>query len=418
MGGAGARVRSGTRGTLGGVTSSLARPTRRTVLLGAVGAAAGLAGCGAPSGDARAEPTGDAASPVPAPGASTTTSPSPTRTASASPSASPEPSPTGRPDPAVAGTVADDLDVPWGLAFFANGDALVSERDTARLLRVTPKGRVTRLGEVRGVQPATGIGEGGLLGVALAPGDEDTVFAYLTSGSDNRVVRLSIARGKVGRPRPVLTGIPTSVHHHGGRLLFAPDGSLFVSTGDAEDSALAQQRGSLAGKVLRIRPDGRAASGNPYGNRTWTYGHRNVEGLAFDADGRLWATEFGDKRADELNRIVKGRNYGWPRVEGRGGGDRYTDPAATWSPTSSCSPAGLAITRSTAFVGALQGRCLFSVALDGTKAAKPRQHFADDHGRIRNVVAAPDGSLWVTTSNTDGRRTPGKDDDKILRVTL
>ena len=317
----------------------------------------------------------------------------------------------------MAGTVADDLDVPWGLAFFANGDALVSERDTARLLRVTPKGRVTRLGEVRGVRPATGIGEGGLLGVALAPGDEDTVFAYLTSGSDNRVVRLSIARGKVGRPRAVLTGIPTSVHHHGGRLLFAPDGSLFVSTGDAEDSALAQQRGSLAGKILRIRTDGRAASGNPYG-RTWTYGHRNVEGLAFDADGRLWATEFGDKRADELNRVVKGRNYGWPRVEGRSGDDRYTDPAATWSPTSSCSPAGLAITRSTAFVGALQGRCLFSVALDGTTAAKPRRHFADDHGRIRNVAAAPDGSLWMTTSNTDGRRTPGKDDDKILRVTL
>lgn len=400
------------------MTSSSARPTRRTVLLGAVGAAAGLAGCGVPTGDAPSSttnaPTPSATTSSPAP----TRTPSPTRSHTASPSATPEPSPTGRPDPEVDATVADDLDVPWGLAFFANGDALVSERDTARLLRVTPKGRVTRLGEVRGVQPATGIGEGGLLGVALAPGDEDTVFAYLTSGSDNRVVRLSIARGKVGRPRAVLTGIPTSVHHHGGRLLFAPDGSLFVSTGDAEDSALAQQRGSLAGKILRIRPDGRAASGNPYGNRTWTYGHRNVEGLAFDADGRLWATEFGDKRADELNRVVKGRNYGWPRVEGRSGDDRYADPAATWSPTSSCSPAGLAITRSTAFVGALQGRCLFSVALDGTRAAKPRRHFADDHGRIRNVVAAPDGSLWMTTSNTDGRRTPGKDDDKILRVTL
>ena len=335
---------------------------------------------------------------------------------SGSPTPTPRPTPTGPPDPGLDGTVADDLDVPWGLAFFANGDALVSERDRARLLRATPQGKVTRLGEVRGVAPASGSGEGGLLGVALAPGDEDTVFAYLTSASDNRVVRLSIRGGRVGRPKALLTGIPTSTHHHGGRLLFAPDGTLFVSAGDAEDSALAQQKGSLAGKILRIRADGRAASGNPYGNRTWSYGHRNVEGLAFDARGRLWATEFGDKRADELNRIVKGRNYGWPRVEGRSGDDAYTDPAATWSPTSSCSPAGLAITRSTAFVAALQGQCLFTVALDGTDAAEPKAHFARDHGRIRNVAVATDGSLWMTTSNTDGRLSPGKDDDKILRV--
>ena len=395
---------------------------RRRLLLGAAGlAVGGLAGCGnGPADRAPASPGSDGATPQ---ASSTPTSPtSPTTSPGVAPSPSPTPSPTrspsGPPDPDVAGTVADDLDVPWGLAFFANGDALVSERDRARLLRVTPKGRVTRLGEVAGVAPATGIGEGGLLGVALAPGDEDTVFAYLTSASDNRVVRLSIRGGRVGRPKALLTGIPTSAHHHGGRLLFAPDGTLFVSVGDAEDSALAQQKGSLAGKILRLRPDGRAASGNPYGNRTWSYGHRNVEGLALDAAGRLWATEFGDKSTDELNRIVKGRNYGWPRVEGRSSNDSYANPAATWSPTSSCSPAGLAITRSTAFVGALQGQCLFSVALDGTDAGKPKAHFARDHGRIRNVAVAGDGSLWMTTSNTDGRQTPGKNDDKILRVAL
>jgi len=395
---------------------------RRRLLLGAAGlAVGGLAGCGnGPADRAPASPGSDGATPQ---ASSTPTSPtSPTTSPGVAPSPSPTPSPTrspsGPPDPDVAGTVADDLDVPWGLAFFANGDALVSERDRARLLRVTPKGRVTRLGEVAGVAPATGIGEGGLLGVALAPGDEDTVFAYLTSASDNRVVRLSIRGGRVGRPKALLTGIPTSAHHHGGRLLFAPDGTLFVSVGDAEDSALAQQKGSLAGKILRLRPDGRAASGNPYGNRTWSYGHRNVEGLALDAAGRLWATEFGDKSTDELNRIVKGRNYGWPRVEGRSSNDSYANPAATWSPTSSCSPAGLAVTRSTAFLGALQGQCLFSVALDGTDAGKPKAHFARDHGRIRNVAVAGDGSLWMTTSNTDGRQTPGKNDDKILRVAL
>jgi glucose/arabinose dehydrogenase len=314
--------------------------------------------------------------------------------------------------------VADRLDVPWGIVFLRSGAALVSERNTGQIRRIAPDGTVRTVGAVAGVAAPNGLGEGGLLGLALAPGDEDTMFAYLTSRSDNRVVRFSVARGKVGKPKAVLTGIPTSTHHHGGRLLFDPKGLLYVSTGDAERSALAQNRDSLAGKILRIRTDGRAAPGNPFGNRTWSYGHRNIEGLAFDGAGRLWATEFGDRQSDELNLISKGRNYGWPDVEGRSTGSRYVSPKVTWSPTSSCSPAGLAITRSTAFVGALQGHCLFTVPLDGTDAGKPTAHFTDDYGRIRGVTVAPDGSVWMTTSNTDGRSKPGKGDDKIIRVTL
>ncbi len=393
--------------------------TRRQFLYASSGLAlATVAGCGtddATPGAATGPSTSGAS-----PSASASPSPS-TRTpaATSTPTApTPTPTPTGSPKPDLAGTVADDFDVPWGLVFLADGNALVSERNTAKIIRVSPKGKKTTLGEVSGVVPATGIGEGGLLGIATAPGDEETLFVYYTTGSDNRVGRVSLAGGRVGKPKAVLTDIPTSTHHHGGRLLFDTDGMLLVSTGDAEQSALAQDKDSLAGKILRIRPDGRAARGNPYDNRTWSYGHRNVEGLAFDADGRLWATEFGDKEADELNLIVEGRNYGWPEVEGTSDRGGLTDPKATWSPTSSCSPAGLAITRSTAFVGALQGRCLFAVPLDGTKAGKPKAYFADDHGRIRNAVAAPDGSLWITTSNTDGRIDPGRDDDKILRVTL
>ena len=304
------------------------------------------------------------------------------------------------------------------MAFLRSGAALVGERGTGRLLRVTADGAVRTLGTVAGVVAPSGLGEGGLLGLALAPGDEDTLFAYCTTASDNRVVRVDLSGGRVRRPRPVLTGIPTSTHHHGGRLLFDADGMLLVSTGDAEQAALAQDKGSLAGKVLRIRPDGRAAPGNPFDNRTWSYGHRNVEGLAFDAGGRLWATEFGDKRADELNLVRPGRNYGWPQVEGRSGRPGLTSPRATWSPTSSCSPAGLAITRSTAFVGALQGQCLFAVTLNGTAAGKPKAYLARDHGRLRSVTLAPDASLWVTTSNTDGRVQPGRHDDKILRILL
>ena len=389
--------------------------TRRQILYASSGLTFGaLVGC-----SAEQTPTA-ATSPTPSPTSATPSpsSASPTPTATPTPTPTATPTPTGSPKPEVADTIADDFDVPWGLIFLAGGDALVSERNSGKIIRVTAKGKKTTLGEVSGVIPPTGIGEGGLLGIATAPGDEETLFVYYTTDSDNRVARVSLAKSKIGTPTAVLTGIPTSTHHHGGRLLFDADGMLLVSTGDAEQSSNAQDKDSLAGKILRIRPDGRAAPGNPFDNRTWSYGHRNVEGLAFDADGRLWATEFGEKEADELNLISKGRNYGWPEVEGRSSDDDFVNPKATWEPTSSCSPAGIAITRSTAFVGALQGQCLFAVPLDGAKAGKPKAYFAEDHGRIRNAVVAPDGSLWVTTSNTDGRIDPGKNDDKILRVTL
>lgn len=308
--------------------------------------------------------------------------------------------------------------MPWGIVFLSSGDALVSERDSGRIVRISRGGRVRAIGEVAGAVGASSGGEGGLMGIALAPGDEETLFAFVTTDSDDRIVRCSLAGGRVGRPRAILTGIASRTRHHGGRLLFDREGMLFVSTGDAENSATAANRRSITGKILRLRPDGRAAPGNPYGNRVWSYGHRNIEGLAFDGSGRLWATEFGDQEADELNLITKGRNYGWPRVEGRSNQPGLVTPKVVWSPTDTCSPAGLAIIRSTAFVGALRGQCLFVVPLQGTSAGKPRAYFAEDYGRIRSVATAPDGSLWMTTSNTDGRGDPGGDDDMILRVTL
>ena len=385
--------------------------TRRTVLLSAAGVAMGwFAGCDRGPTTPTPSPSGGSAPPGTPDSTGATPEPRPPPTSS--------PTPTGRPTPRVAATIADNLNVPWGIAFLASGDALISERDTARIRKVTRRGKVSTLGELSGVAGPPGDAEGGLLGIALAPDDEETLFAYLSTPDEDRVVRLSLAGGKVGKPAPVLTGIPSGIRHHGGRLLFAPDGMLFVSTGDAGQSDQAQDRNSLGGKILRIRPDGRPAPGNPYGNRTWSYGHRNIEGLAFDARRRLWATEFGEQETDELNLISKGKNYGWPDVEGKSDNSRFVSPKATWSPTSTCSPAGLAITRNTAFVGALRGECLFAVPLQGEKAGKPRGYFAEDFGRIRNVVVAPDGALWMTTSNTDGRADPGRDDDKIIRLTL
>lgn len=389
--------------------------SRRTVLLTASGVLAGaLTGCGADEPGGGESGDGSASSRAPS-------SPAPARTPTAeasSPAASEPPSPTGAPAPKVDTAIVDGLDVPWGIAFLGSGDALVSERNSGRILRVTPAGKTSTIGEVPGVAAPSGIGEGGLLGIALAPDDETTLYVFHTANSDNRIVRFDLADGKLGDGTPVLSGIESSTHHHGGRLLFDRDGMLFVATGDGERSDLAQDRDALNGKILRVRPDGAAAPGNPYDNRTWSYGHRNIEGLAFDADGRLWATEFGDKKADELNLITRGGNYGWPTVEGRSDNEDFVSPKSVWSPTSSCSPAGLAITRSTAFVGALQGQCLFTVPLDGTDAGEPVAHFAETYGRIRSVDVAPDGALWVTTSNTDGRVDPGTDDDKILRVTL
>jgi glucose/arabinose dehydrogenase len=387
--------------------------SRRTLLVGSAAAAlSAVAGCsGTPGGQSASSSSPD--------GRPSEGSPSPAQTSASSartPSASP--SSPATPKPKVTGVIADNLDVPWGIAFLASGDGLVSERNSGRVLRISKRGRVRSVGEVAGVVAPSGFGEGGLMGIALAPNDEETLFAYITTGSDDRVVRCSLAGGRLGRPKAILSGIPTNIQHHGGRLLFDRQGMLLVSTGDAGNSSAAQDKDSILGKILRIRPDGRAAPGNPYGNRVWSYGHRNIEGLAFDAKGRLWATEFGDQETDELNLIAKGKNYGWPRVEGRSDEPGLEAPKVTWSPTSSCSPAGLAITASTAFVGALRGQCLFAVPLRGTAAGKARAYFAKDYGRVRSVAVAPDGGLWMTTSNTDGRTEPGRDDDMILRVSL
>lgn len=318
--------------------------------------------------------------------------------------------------PTVDRTIAADLNVPWSIVFLPTGDALVSQRDAASILRITPGGEVTTLGEVPDVAPSDDFGEGGLLGLTFAPGDPETLFAYHTTDSDNRVVRIGIDGDRLGKPSPILTGIPASTHHNGGGLAFGPDRLLYVSTGDAEDSSRAQDTDDLGGKILRIRAEGRPAADNPFGNEIWTYGHRNVEGITFDDDGRLWASEFGDAEFDELNLIRRGRNYGWPEVEGMDGGE-FTNPLRTWAPAE-CSPAGIAVTGSTAYLGALRGERLIAVPLSGDSAGAPSDHFTGEYGRIRSVAVAPDGSLWVGTSNTDGRAEPGPRDDRILRVTI
>jgi glucose/arabinose dehydrogenase len=312
--------------------------------------------------------------------------------------------------------LADDLRVPWGLAFLPNGDALVGERPNGRVHRIRKGGGRARVGTISAVQDR---GEGGLLGIAVAPtfADDRWVYFYFTSGDDNRIVRKRFRDGSLGPSRVLLDGIPASTTHNGGRLAFGPDGMLYASTGDAGDSSRAQDRGSLGGKILRMTPAGGVPDDNPFDSHVWSYGHRNVQGLAWDGSGAMWATELGQNTRDELNRIRPGRNYGWPAVEGGDGGGPYSDPLVTWS-TEDCSPSGLAVARGRAWVGALRGQSLWSVRLDGPRAGRKVRHLRGDFGRIRTVQQAPDRSLWITTSNRDGRGSPAASDDRVIRVTL
>ncbi|HEV2813433.1 MAG TPA: PQQ-dependent sugar dehydrogenase [Solirubrobacteraceae bacterium] len=313
-----------------------------------------------------------------------------------------------------SGNVATGLAVPWGIAFLPGGDALVAQRARGTIVRISSGTRRKRV--VMRVPGVADRGEGGLLGLAVSPryAQDRLVYAYLTTRTDNRIVRFRIG----GRVRPVVTGIPASEVHNGGRLAFGPDGMLYAGTGDAAGSGRAQRRDSLGGKILRIAPDGSVPRGNPFpGSLVWSLGHRNVQGLAFDRAGRLWATEFGQNRLDEVNLIRRGRNYGWPAVEGRGGtrGGRFTNPKVTWS-TGDASPSGAAIRGRSLYVAALAGRSLYRVPLRGTRAGRPRRLLRDRYGRIRTVVVAPGGALWIATSNRDGRGDPRRGDDRIVRL--
>lgn len=361
------------------------------------------------------------------PGAGSTPSAAPTTSAPATspaPSASPSATaPRGSGEPAstvVAGDLATGLSVPWGVAFLPDGSALVAQRTTGDVVRVREGSTAAPVGRVPGVAD---LGEGGLLGLAFAPDEPGTLYAYLTTRDDNRVVALPFdadaAPGQgLGEPRVLLDGIPNAGRHNGGRIVVGPDGHLWVGTGDAGDTALSQQRENLGGKILRIDLDGGVPADNPFpGSPVYSLGHRNVQGLAFDSQGRLWATEFGQNTWDELNLITAGGNYGWPEVEGRGQRDGFVEPQAVW-PTNEASPSGLAIVDDVAYVAALRGARLWAVPVDGDEAGRPVARLEGALGRIRTVEPAPDGTLWLTTSNTDGRGQPRAGDDRVVLVRL
>lgn len=352
-------------------------------------------------------------------------------------------------DQAVSvGTVARHLDIPWGVTFLPDGSALVTERRTLRILRVGPgraaNGTLT-VTPVAKISEATADNEGGLLGIAASPryALDQTVFIYYTTPADNRIAKLKLD----GRPAPIVTGIPRGGIHDGGRLAFGPDGYLYASTGDASRTEAAQHLDSLGGKILRMTTDGKPPPGNPFrGSLVWSYGHRNPEGMDWDADGNLYVAEIGEAVWDELNIVKPGGNYGWPMVEGIGGNPKYIDPVVTWHPEVGVS-ADVAVLGSTAVITCLRGQRVYLVGLDGTGkqeagsrpaegggpdtpgirwrpgagvSKRPVEALATRYGRLRTAIKAPDGSVWLTTSNRDGRndKGPSTEDDRILRLTL
>ncbi|MFD7228392.1 PQQ-dependent sugar dehydrogenase [Streptomyces sp. NPDC059881] len=326
----------------------------------------------------------------------------------------------------VAATLARDLKSPWGLAALPDGDLLVSSRDEGTITRIDAEtGKKTVIGSVPGVAPA---GEGGLMGLAVSPSfaSDNLVYAYFTTASDNRIARMLYDERKpagqqLGAPDTILRGIPKGRIHNGGRIAFGPDKMLYAGTGESGDTGLAQDKKSLGGKILRMTPDGEPVHGNPSADSVvYSYGHRNVQGLAWDSQKRLWAAEFGQNTWDELNLIEPGKNYGWPEVEGKGGKPGFADPVAQWR-TEEASPSGIAYAAGSIWMAGLRGERLWRIPLAGAvPSAEPQPFLEGKYGRLRTVlpVAGSGGGseIWLVTSETDNRGTPEPGDDRVLRL--
>lgn len=312
--------------------------------------------------------------------------------------------------------VATGLEAPWDVTWLGDR-ALLTERDSGRLLELEDDG-ATRQVRTFDVDSA---GEGGLLGLAVGP--DDQLYVYLTTAGDNRVVRLD--PDEDAAPEVIVDAIPAAGNHNGGRIEFGPDGMLYVATGDAQQSAAAQDPSSLAGKILRVTPDGDVPDDNPTaGSPVWSLGHRNVQGLAFDAAGRLFAAEFGPDVDDEINLIEPGGNYGWPEVTGEAGVEGFVDPVLVRQPNEASWSGGTVLTdgaipqwEGDLFVASLRGERLWRVPLgEGEVDGEPEELHVGAFGRLREVAQAPDGSLWLLTNNWDGRGSPREGDDRIVRL--
>jgi aldose sugar dehydrogenase len=348
------------------------------------------------------------------------------------------PPPPAGADSIVTEIVAGGFDTIWELAWGPDNNIWITERP-GTISRVNPTtGAKTQVGQIS----VSEINEGGLLGMAFHPNFAQQPYVYLmytysSGGQRNRLVRMRYNGTTLGSPETLLDNIPGAGNHNGSRIAVGSDQLLYVSTGDASTDRLAQDRSSLAGKILRLTLDGAPAPGNPFGTAIYSFGHRNPQGMVFNrANGFLYITEHGPDDNDEVNRIEAGRNYGWPNVRGKCDNDRSSseiafcqannvvESLAQWTPT--IAPAGMDLytsDRISAWRGSLlfttlKGRALYRLTLspDGTRVVAEERLFFDSFGRLRDVLAAPDGAVYLGTSNRDGRGSPSSQDDRIIRV--
>ena len=355
-----------------------------------------IAGCGG-SGD-----DGESATPAPPP-RTVDTQPDerPARTAGA---------------PRVS-TVASGLEAPWEIAFLPDGRALVTERPgRVRMLSRELKLRDDPVAEIE----VEAIGESGLLGLAVDPRFERNRFVYLyrTAGSGNEVLRYRFERDRLEEDGRILDGLEAGPIHDGGRIHFGPDGLLYVATGEAGNQALAQDRDSLNGKLLRLR----GFRGERAEAEVISLGHRNVQGFDWQPrSGRLFATEFGPESNDEVNLIRRGGNYGWPAAQGDEGAPRFVPALVDYEQVIAPSGATFVSEPGSSWSGgfllaALVGEQLRLVTFDGAEVTGDEPLFEGRYGRLRTVVEGPDGAIYALTSNTDGRGSPREGDDRVLRI--
>jgi glucose/arabinose dehydrogenase len=322
--------------------------------------------------------------------------------------------------------ITGKLDTPWALAFLPDNSILVTER-TGRVSLIDPNS-VLEPEVIATLDNAKEIGEGGLLGITLHPDFENNHFLYLyytyTGSEDNtlnRVVRMTYENKKLGAETVIVDSIPGASNHNGGRIKFGPDKYLYITTGDAQNPSQAQDTNSLSGKILRVTDEGKPAPGNPFNNRVYSYGHRNPQGLAWDKTGSLYATEHGrsgiQSGLDEFNLIEAGNNYGWPDIEGNATNNDMETPILNSGPLNTWAPGSLTYLNDAFYFGGLRGSALYKVTMSGDQP-ELKKYLKGEFGRIRDAVIGPDGMLYLTTSNLDGRGIPKAGDDKIIRINL
>ncbi|MEX2591751.1 MAG: PQQ-dependent sugar dehydrogenase [Anditalea sp.] len=332
----------------------------------------------------------------------------------------------------------DSLTIPWSLVFLPNGDALVAQRP-GKIVRI-PNGSKEQVDylDVPGVVHEV---DAGLMGMAVHPEFENNAWIYVMHTYRNeqdeilsKVLRLKHTGETATVDKVILDNIPAYAIHLGGRIAFGPDGMLYIGTGDMSQPFIAQDLNSLASKILRVTPEGDIPADNPIENSpVYSYGHRVVQGFAWDPEtGAMFNSEHGPSGAeveggvrfrDEINKVEKGGNYGWPMVVGAPNIEEYIDPLVIWNKVA-VPPAGMAFYKGDLFVASLGAQALIRIVMDRENdynVQKIERWFSyapskGIYGRIRDVAIGPDGHLYVTTSNTDGRAAQRIHDDKILRI--